>query len=212
MCVFPCWSSMFVPVGNVCLHFFLLASCKLHCIPPGLTAVYVLLQSAGPVKFHVLLTSYEMVNLDKTLLQSIDWEVLVIDEAHRLKNNKSLVRSRMPCSPTHILLLCLLQSSLFSGLFFFVLTWLTYYLCTWSSARDNACVSNPYFIPSVNNSLGCPWLIVTTCLFAVFPVQFFKVMSGYNIKYKLLLTGTPLQNNLEELFHLLNFLSPDEFT
>jgi SNF2 family DNA or RNA helicase len=37
------------------------------------------------------------------------------------------------------------------------------------------------------------------------------VLSQYNINYKLLLTGTPLQNNLEELFHLLNFLSCDTF-
>lgn len=36
-------------------------------------------------------------------------------------------------------------------------------------------------------------------------------MNGYNIAYKLLLTGTPLQNNLEELFHLLNFLSSQKF-
>jgi SNF2 family DNA or RNA helicase len=41
--------------------------------------------------------------------------------------------------------------------------------------------------------------------------QFFKVLSNYKIQYKLLLTGTPLQNNLEELFHLLNFLSPANF-
>lgn len=46
-------------------------------------------------------------------------------------------------------------------------------------------------------------------IFVVF--QFFRILSNYKIGYKLLLTGTPLQNNLEELFHLLNFLSPDKF-
>ena len=43
------------------------------------------------MKFHVLLTSYEFVSVDATVLQSIDWEVLVVDEAHRLKNNQSKV-------------------------------------------------------------------------------------------------------------------------
>ncbi len=41
--------------------------------------------------------------------------------------------------------------------------------------------------------------------------QFFRVLSEYRINYKLLLTGTPLQNNLEELFNLLNFLEPQKF-
>uniref|UniRef100_A0A4W6EF93 Chromodomain helicase DNA binding protein 5 n=1 Tax=Lates calcarifer TaxID=8187 RepID=A0A4W6EF93_LATCA len=68
-----------------------------------------------PIKFHVLLTSYELIT---------------IDQAHRLKNNQS---------------------------------------------------------------------------------KFFRILNGYKIYYKLLLTGTPLQNNLEELFHLLNFLTPDRF-
>ena len=36
-------------------------------------------------------------------------------------------------------------------------------------------------------------------------------MADYKINYKLLLTGTPLQNNLEELFNLLHFLEPDKF-
>uniref|UniRef100_A0A8D0FC41 Chromodomain helicase DNA binding protein 5 n=1 Tax=Strix occidentalis caurina TaxID=311401 RepID=A0A8D0FC41_STROC len=41
--------------------------------------------------------------------------------------------------------------------------------------------------------------------------NFFRVLNSYKIDYKLLLTGTPLQNNLEELFHLLNFLTPERF-
>lgn len=82
------------------------------------------------VKFNVLLTSYELISIDSTCLGSIDWAVLVVDEAHRLKSNQS---------------------------------------------------------------------------------KFFRLLAGYHINYKLLLTGTPLQNNLEELFHLLNFLNKDKF-
>ena len=43
------------------------------------------------VKFHVLLTSYELICIDQACLGSIAWEVLVIDEAHRLKNAQSKV-------------------------------------------------------------------------------------------------------------------------
>ncbi|KAI5623007.1 chromodomain-helicase-DNA-binding protein 5 isoform X1 [Silurus asotus] len=83
-----------------------------------------------PVKFHVLLTSYELITIDQAILGSITWACLVVDEAHRLKNNQS---------------------------------------------------------------------------------KFFRILNNYKIYYKLLLTGTPLQNNLEELFHLLNFLTPERF-
>ncbi|XP_065505866.1 chromodomain-helicase-DNA-binding protein 5 isoform X3 [Caloenas nicobarica] len=82
------------------------------------------------IKFHVLLTSYELITIDQAVLGSIEWACLVVDEAHRLKNNQS---------------------------------------------------------------------------------KFFRVLNCYKIDYKLLLTGTPLQNNLEELFHLLNFLTPERF-
>ncbi|CAB4031235.1 chromodomain-helicase-DNA-binding 4-like isoform X3, partial [Paramuricea clavata] len=82
------------------------------------------------VKFNVLLTSYELVAIDSAVLQSINWAILVVDEAHRLKNNQS---------------------------------------------------------------------------------RFFRVLNDYSIDYTLLLTGTPLQNNLEELFHLLNFLDASLF-
>ena len=50
-----------------------------------------MLQKEYPIKFHVLLTSYEFVSVDCTVLQSIDWAVLIVDEAHRLKNNQSKV-------------------------------------------------------------------------------------------------------------------------
>ncbi|XP_070491390.1 LOW QUALITY PROTEIN: chromodomain-helicase-DNA-binding protein Mi-2 homolog [Chironomus tepperi] len=85
---------------------------------------------SNTIKFNVLLTSYELISIDSACLASIDWKVLVVDEAHRLKSNQS---------------------------------------------------------------------------------KFFKFLASYNIEYKLLLTGTPLQNNLEELFHLLNFLCKENF-
>ena len=85
---------------------------------------------ASTVKFHVLLTSYELISIDSACLGSVHWEVLVVDEAHRLKNAQS---------------------------------------------------------------------------------KFFRFLTGYSLNYKMLLTGTPLQNNLEELFYLLNFLTPSKF-
>ncbi|XP_061106029.1 chromodomain-helicase-DNA-binding protein 3-like isoform X1 [Conger conger] len=88
------------------------------------------LRQEAPIKFHVLLTSYELVTIDQTALKSMNWACLVVDEAHRLKNNQS---------------------------------------------------------------------------------KFFRKLNDYKIDHKLLLTGTPLQNNLEELFHLLNFLTPNRF-
>uniref|UniRef100_A0A670J3Q4 Chromodomain helicase DNA binding protein 5 n=1 Tax=Podarcis muralis TaxID=64176 RepID=A0A670J3Q4_PODMU len=88
------------------------------------------MKKEAQIKFHVLLTSYELITIDQAILGSIEWACLVVDEAHRLKNNQS---------------------------------------------------------------------------------KFFRVLNSYKIDYKLLLTGTPLQNNLEELFHLLNFLTPERF-
>lgn len=41
------------------------------------------------MKFHVLLTSYELITIDMAILGSIDWACLIVDEAHRLKNNQS---------------------------------------------------------------------------------------------------------------------------
>ncbi len=81
--------------------------------------------------WDVLITTYEVVNLEKGPLAKIAWRYLIIDEAHRLKNEES---------------------------------------------------------------------------------QFAKTVRTLNTEHRLLLTGTPLQNNLHELWALLNFLLPDVFS
>ena len=82
-------------------------------------------------KFEVVITSYEGVNICINKLKKIKWELLIIDEAHRIKNENALLSKNVR----------LLQS-----------------------------------------------------------------------KFRLLVTGTPLQNNLHELWALLNFLLPDIFS
>ncbi|CAN6582876.1 unnamed protein product [Malus baccata var. baccata] len=82
------------------------------------------------IKFDVLLTSYEMINLDSTSLKPIKWECMIVDEGHRLKNK---------------------DSKLFSSL------------------------------------------------------------QQYSTNHRVLLTGTPLQNNLDELFMLMHFLDAGKF-
>lgn len=87
--------------------------------------------SENPRAWDVAVTTYEMANTEKKALSRFAWKYLVIDEAHRLKN----------------------ESSIFS-----------------------------------------------------------TTVRGFNTSYRLLLTGTPLQNNLHELWALLNFLLPDVFS
>jgi SWI/SNF-related matrix-associated actin-dependent regulator of chromatin subfamily A member 5 len=82
-------------------------------------------------KFEVLITSYEGVNICISKLKKIKWECMIIDEAHRIKN-------------------------------------------------ENALLS--------------------------------KNVRAIESKFRLLVTGTPLQNNLHELWALLNFLLPDLFS
>ncbi|KAL1872459.1 hypothetical protein VTK73DRAFT_1496 [Phialemonium thermophilum] len=80
--------------------------------------------------FDVCITSYEMILREKAHLRKFAWEYIIIDEAHRIKNEES--------------------------------------------------------------SLA-------------------QVIRLFNSRNRLLITGTPLQNNLHELWALLNFLLPDVF-
>ncbi|XP_074245933.1 chromodomain-helicase-DNA-binding protein 1-like isoform X3 [Saimiri boliviensis] len=82
-------------------------------------------------RFHVLLTTYEICLKDASFLKSFPWSVLVVDEAHRLKNQSSLLH---------------------------------------------------------------------------------KTLSEFSVVFSLLLTGTPIQNSLQELYSLLSFVEPDLFS
>ncbi|KAL2318030.1 hypothetical protein Fmac_031906 [Flemingia macrophylla] len=82
------------------------------------------------IKFDVLLTSYEMINYDTSSLKPIQWECMIVDEGHRLKNKDS---------------------------------------------------------------------------------KLFLSLQQYSSNHRVLLTGTPLQNNLDELYMLMHFLDAKKF-
>ncbi|XP_022330657.2 chromodomain-helicase-DNA-binding protein 1-like isoform X3 [Crassostrea virginica] len=82
------------------------------------------------LKFNVLCTTYEILLKDKSFLGSVNWTTLIVDEAHRLKNDDSLL---------------------------------------------------------------------------------YKTLFEFNSNHRLLITGTPLQNSLKELWALLHFIMPEKF-
>ncbi|GBG88593.1 hypothetical protein CBR_g48123 [Chara braunii] len=82
-------------------------------------------------KFDVCVTSFEMAIKERNAFRKFNWRYIIIDEAHRIKNENSILS---------------------------------------------------------------------------------KTMRIFNTNYRLLITGTPLQNNLHELWALLNFLLPEIFS
>ncbi|KAK2889292.1 hypothetical protein Q8A67_014667 [Cirrhinus molitorella] len=80
--------------------------------------------------FHVLLTTYEMCLKDASYLKNWKWKILVVDEAHRLKNQASLLH---------------------------------------------------------------------------------RTLKEFTVGFRVLLTGTPIQNNLQEVYSLLTFIQPSLF-
>ena len=62
-----------------------------------------------PGEWDVCVTSYEMLIIEKAVFKKFNWRYLVIDEAHRIKNEKSKVRKN-PSSLQDLLQLSLLDS------------------------------------------------------------------------------------------------------
>lgn len=77
-------------LGVICHRWRSLNSSSLQVFSSSTVCVCPL-QKDTPIKFHVLLTSYELITIDQAILGSITWACLVVDEAHRLKNNQSKV-------------------------------------------------------------------------------------------------------------------------
>jgi len=50
-----------------------------------------------PGKFDVVVTSYEMVIKEKNHFKKFHWRYIIIDEAHRIKNENSIL-SKVPLS------------------------------------------------------------------------------------------------------------------
>lgn len=56
-------------------------------------------------KFDVCVTSYEMAIKEKTTLRRFSWRYVIIDEAHRIKNENSLLSKTMRLYNTNYRLL-----------------------------------------------------------------------------------------------------------
>lgn len=113
-----------------------------------------------PGEWDVCVTSYEMLIKEKSVFKKFNWRYLVIDEAHRIKNEKSKV----------------IYFTLKKRFVWVVWGLVMFYICS--------------------------------CLNVL---QLSEIVREFKTTNRLLLTGTPLQNNLHELWALLNFLLPDVF-
>ncbi|XP_047967871.1 protein CHROMATIN REMODELING 4 isoform X2 [Salvia hispanica] len=60
-------------------------------------------EKSSAFKFNVLLTTYEMVLCDSSYLRGVPWEVLVVDEGHRLKNSSKKVEELKKLVAPHML-------------------------------------------------------------------------------------------------------------
>lgn len=128
-----------------------------------------------PGEWDVCVTSYEMVIREKSVFKKFNWRYLVIDEAHRIKNEKSKVWTRMKIIVVWTKLFFLLFNYLNSGQYIFF----EWYLCNLnicpvlSALRDCPWVQNHQPSPPDWNTSAeqPPWAVVTPQLPATWCLQ-----------------------------------------
>lgn len=60
----------------------------------------------GAYKWEVLVTTYEMVLAESSMLQAVKWQCVIVDEAHRLRNQTSRLSTQLArLNYVHLLLL-----------------------------------------------------------------------------------------------------------
>lgn len=64
-----------------------------------LKATAIKLKKLQVTKFHVLITTYEVVLKDIAVLSKIRWRTLIVDEAHRLKNHRARLFDELASVP-----------------------------------------------------------------------------------------------------------------
>lgn len=72
--------------ATLCL-LYTISHTHAHCLQTRIIQEEIL-----PGEWNVVVTSYEMVLREKATFKKFNWRYMVIDEAHRIKNEKSKVR------------------------------------------------------------------------------------------------------------------------
>ncbi|MGH0129219.1 UNVERIFIED_CONTAM: hypothetical protein FKN15_069725 [Acipenser sinensis] len=191
----------------------------------------------GAYKFHAVITTFEMILTDCPELRNIQWRCVIIDEAHRLKNrNCKLLEGLKMMDMEHKVLLTgtPLQNTveeLFSLLNFLEPerfpseTTFMQEFGDLKTEEQGRVIKGAYKFHAVITTFemiltDCPelrniqWRCVIIDEAHRLKNRNCKLLEGLkmmDMEHKVLLTGTPLQNTVEELFSLLNFLEPERF-
>lgn len=133
-------------------------------------------------KFDVCVTSFEMAIKEKTSLRRFSWRYIIIDEAHRIKNENSLLSKTMRLFSTNYRLL--ITGTPLQVIFFAVLA------LYWSVANNSEMV---HLMIVVKNEFA--WIPVSNIPITLFSFSLcFQVMREVNKMFRRLIWKCRQQN------------------